>query len=379
MYDVPPPPPYVRDPFARGAAETALGPLWLGHEEGAATDAPAQQDSAPATPFKAGGAFFHDVPDTPPAVWGQGSEVLWAEGEALLVAAPQGVGKTTLAHQIIRARLGLQDSVLGYPVMPGRRVLLLAMDRPSQTRRAGARIFGKDDPAYLNEHLTVWEGPPPFDFAKRTDILAAMCERAKADTVVIDSIKDAAIGLSDDAVGAGYNRARQKALAEGVQIFEAHHMIKRGPNGAVPNTMADIYGSTWITSGAGSVLLLWGEAGDPLVSFRHLKQPMDEVGPFQLVHDHEAGTTAIQHTADLLDLARLGGVHGVTAAGAAEAIFETKTAKPAQREKARRRLERLVASGQLTRMDPARPGDPARYYLAQASNPHAHPHTADSA
>ncbi|WP_405436681.1 bifunctional DNA primase/polymerase [Streptomyces avidinii] len=334
--------------------------------------------AAAVTSFKRGGAFFHDVPATPPAVWGAGGDVLWAEGEALLIAAPQGVGKTTLAHQLVRARLGLQETVLGFPVAPGRTVLLLAMDRPSQTRRAGARIFGRDDPAYLNEHLVVWEGPPPFDLAKRPEILAAMCEKAKADTVIIDSIKDAAIGLSDDAVGAGYNRARQKALAEGVQVLENHHVIKRGPNGAAPNTMADVYGSTWITSGAGSVILLWGEAGDPLVSFRHLKQPMDEVGPFHLVHDHEAGTTDVQHAADLLDMARRGGVHGVTAMAAAEALFETKKASPAQREKARRRLDKLARSGLLTRVDSSTPGEPARYYLGRA-DPHAPAHAPDFA
>ncbi|MBT2391639.1 bifunctional DNA primase/polymerase [Streptomyces sp. ISL-1] len=327
---------------------------------------PAESTDEAFSPFKPGGSFFHDVPETPPAVWGSGGDVLWAEGEALLIAAPQGVGKTTLAHQLIRARLGLQESVLGFPVMPGGVALLLAMDRPSQTRRAGGRIFGKDDPKYLNDHLVVWEGPPPFDLAKQPDILAAMCAKAKVDTVIIDSIKDAALGLSDDAVGAGYNRARQKALAEGVQVLENHHVIKRGPNGAAPNTMADIYGSTWITSGAGSVVLLWGEAGDPIISFRHLKQPMDEVGPFHLVHDHAAGTTAVQHAADLLEMARFGGVHGITAIAAAEAIFETKKVTPAQKEKARRKLDKLVKSGLLARIDPTAPGDPARYYLGRA-------------
>lgn len=313
--------------------------------------------------FKGGGSFFQNVPDTPPAVWGHGSEVLWAEGEALLIAAPQGVGKTTAAHQLIRARLGLQETFLGYPVMPGKRVLLLAMDRPSQTRRAGNRIFAKDDPAFLNEHLVVWEGPPPHDMAKRTDILAAMCDRAGADTVVIDSLKDAAIGLSEDEVGAGYNRARQKALATGVQVLELHHLTKRGPNGAAPNTMADIYGSVWITSGVGSVILLWGEAGDPVVSFRHLKQPMDEIGPFQLVHDHGAGVTSIMQSADIFELIRSCGTDGLTAGRAAEVIFEAKNPSAAQREKARRRLEKLVDSGHVTRMDGASKTSPARYFL----------------
>ena len=56
-----------------------------------------------------GGSFVLDAPDTPAAVWGTGKDVLWAEGEALMIAGPQGVGKTTLANQLIKARLGLVD------------------------------------------------------------------------------------------------------------------------------------------------------------------------------------------------------------------------------------------------------------------------------
>lgn len=321
------------------------------------------------TRLTGGGSFFHNVPDTLPAVWGRGNHVLWAQGESLIIAAPQGVGKTTLAHQIIRARIGLQDTVLGYPVVPGRRVLLLAMDRPAQTRRAGARIFGHDDPVHIDRHLVVWEGPPPYDFAQHPDTLVKMCHQAGADTVCVDSIKDSAIGISDDAVGAGYNRARQKALAEGIEVLENHHVVKRGTNGAPPNTLADVYGSTWITSGAGSVLLLWGEAGDPLVSLRHLKQPMEEIGPLRLSHDHEAGTTTVQRGAGLLDLVKYAGVDGLTAKQAAVALFETDTPSNAQVEKARRQLGRLCASGHLHVIDGDRGGNtatrrPSVYYLA---------------
>jgi len=311
--------------------------------------------------FRPGGVFFHDVPPTPPAIWGAGGDVLWSEGEALLIAAPQGVGKTTLAHQLIRARIGLQDTVLGHPVAPARRVLLLAMDRPAQTRRAGARIFADDDPVILNDRLIVWEGPPPYDLARRTDILTAMCARAGADTVVVDSLKDAAIGLSDDEVGAGYNRARQQVLADGVQVLELHHTVKRGPNGTAPKGIEDIYGSTWITSGTGSVIHLWGEAGDPVVSLRHLKQPMNEVGPYQLIHDHQAGTTAVMDATDLLELARARQTQGITARDAAEILFDSRKVTPAQKEKARRRLERLVSAGVLARIEPATTGGSATY------------------
>ncbi|MFD5506989.1 AAA family ATPase [Streptomyces sp. NPDC127051] len=357
-------PPGDLPPAARPRSTPDEGIDWSDFEQ-AATPTPAEDATVL---FKPGGSFFLDVPETPAAVWGDGGDVLWAEGEALLIAAPQGVGKTTLAHQLIRARLGLQDSVLGLPVAPGKRVLLLAMDRPAQTRRAGHRIFGRDDPKFLNEHLVVWEGPPPYDLAKQTDILAAMCEKAKADTVVIDSIKDAAVGISEDAVGAGYNRARQKALAEGVQVVESHHNRKAGTNGGPPNTMADIYGSTWITSGAGSVILLWGEAGDPVVSFRHLKQPMNEVGPFHLNHDHAAGITTVAQAADLFDLVRRSGADGLTPIKAAEALYEVRAPTRAQKEKARRRLDKAVEQGLLIRMEPFYKGGSVSYYLAERAD-----------
>jgi hypothetical protein len=69
---------------------------------------------------------------------------------------------------------------------------------------------------------SVWTGPPPYDFATRTSVLASMCRSANADTVIIDSLKDGAIGLSDDAVGAAYNRARQIALEDGVPTATNH-------------------------------------------------------------------------------------------------------------------------------------------------------------
>lgn len=337
-------------------------------ESDAHTAAESQAEDVLPKSFTPGGSFFLNAPATPPAVWGSGGDVLWAQGESLILAGPQGVGKTTIAHQLIRARLGLQDEVLGMPVEPaqdGKRCLMLLMDRPAQARRAGHRIFGKDDEDSLNEHLVVWEGPPPYDLAKRTDILAAMCERAKADTVLVDSIKDGALGISADEVGAGYNRARQKALAEGVQVLENHHTKKAGANGGEPNTLADVYGSVWITAGSGSVIMLWGDAGDPVVSFRHIKQPMNEVGPYQLIHDHASGLTTVRHAVDLIDMARIKGVHGLTAIDAAMAMFESKKPTAAEREKARRRLGQLVEKGLLSKREPDAPGDPARWYPAQ--------------
>lgn len=334
----------------------------------AEADAPGEAENVFATRFVAGGAFVLDVPETPPAVWGTGGDVLWAEGEALMITAPQGAGKTTVAFQVVRARLGLQDEVLGLPVAPGAgRVLYLAMDRPAQAQRAASRLFAKDDRDLLDERLVVWKGPPPFDFAKSTGVLAAMCAEVGADTVIVDSLKDAAIGLSEDEVGAGYNRARQVAIAEGVQVLELHHTRKAGTNGSEPNTLADVYGSTWLTSGAGSVISLYGDAGDPIVSFRHLKQPMNEIGPFKVMHDHAAGTSEVMTGVDLVELVRLSRAEGLMANQAASALFETKKPTAAEVEKARRRLEKLREVGMLARVDGATRTSPAVYFLATSA------------
>lgn len=315
--------------------------------------------------FQRGGGFVLDVPPTPPAVWGDGDHVIWAEGEAFMIAAPQGVGKTTVALQLVRALLGLQEKVLGYTVQPAsRKILYLAMDRPAQMRRAANRIFTEDDRVLLNERLVIWSGPPPYDMAQRKDMLAVMALRAGADIVVVDSLKDAAVGLAEDAIGAGYNRTRQQAIVEGVQVVELHHTRKTGANGSEPNTLADVFGSVWLTSGAGSVVSLWGDAGDPVVSWRHLKQPMSEVGPFKVVHDQENGTSQVEAGVDLFRMIRRAGVQGLTAVEYAVALFETVKPTASQREKARRRLDRKVADGLISSV----PGDrslsrPSRYFM----------------
>lgn len=287
--------------------------------------------------------------------------MLWAEGEALIITGVPGVGKSTLAGQVVRARLGLgAGAVLGLAVAPtASRVLYLAMDRPQQIARSLARQFAAGDRAVLDERLVVWAGPPPGDLAQQPAGLLEMARAAGADTVVVDSLKDAAVGLTDDVVGAGWNRARQHALANGVQVLELHHMVKRNSAGGAPTSLSDVYGSTWITSGAGSVVLLHGDPGDPVVSLRHLKQPGAEVGPWEVLHDHAAGVSTVQRSGDLVAMAAARGAQGLTVKAAATALYSTDTPTRAQVERARRRLGELVRAGLLTEGDTtAAPGMP---------------------
>jgi hypothetical protein len=115
--------------------------------------------------FARGGSFILDAPKQVPAVWGDGEQVAWSEGEPLLLVGPEGVGKTTLAGQLVMARLGLLTTVLGIPVTPGQgRLLYLACDRPAQVQRSLARLVDEADRELLDERLAFWKGPPPADF-----------------------------------------------------------------------------------------------------------------------------------------------------------------------------------------------------------------------
>lgn len=314
-----------------------------------------------------GAAFILDQPAAIPAIWGEGSRVLWAEGEALMIAGGQGLGKTTLAGQLVRALLGVGDgTVLGLPVVPqGDPVLYLAMDRPRQIARSLGRQFAEHDRSALGG-LIVRAGPPPADMAAQPLLLVGMASELGARVVVVDSLKDAAIKLSDDAVGAAYNRARQALLHTGVQLLELHHVVKHGVKPGAPLTsVADIYGSTWLTSGAGSVVLLSGEPGDPIVGFRHVKQPAEEVGPYRLLHDQAAGLLSIEHGVNLVELVRMAGpVDGLTAKAAAQAITEKPNPSRADIEKARRRLDQLTADGVLARVEGGRGGGNERQITA---------------
>lgn len=301
-----------------------------------------------------GASFLLDLPPTPPALWGQGEDILWARGEALMIAGPQGVGKTTIAGQLLRAVIGISGEVLGLPVEQcERRVLYLAMDRPEQARRNLARMFADAEAEigreYLAEALRFWSGPPPTDIAADPEGLLRLAREHDADVVFVDSLKDAAVGLSKDEVGAGYNRARQLALAEGVQLVELHHVVKNGADGKAPNNINGIYGSTWLTSGAGSVLMLWGEPGDPVVDLVHLKQPMNEVGPLKVLHNRATGLAEVYHDeeTDVVALARRCATTGLSAGEAAACMFSTEKPTRAQVEKARRKLTRLVNAGLL--------------------------------
>lgn len=314
-----------------------------------------------------GKQFVLDAPDHVPAIFGADREVLWAEGESLLIVGPQGVGKTTLMQQLALRRAGvLTGELLGYPVAPDSQlVLYLALDRPQQIARSFKRMVTAADGDRL-ARLIAWKAPLPFNVVKAPEtLLTFVHEIAKAagapiGTVYIDSLKDIASPLSNDDVGAAINRAIGGIIAEGIEVCASHHQRKATNENRKPTSLSDVFGSTWITAGAGSVLLLWGEPGDPIVQLTHLKQPAEEVGPLEIAHDHQHGATSRRDTLDAWTVLHGATTTGVTAADVALAVYGPNPSK-AQVEKARRKLDRYAKDGHAEKIPARQPSDPTTY------------------
>ncbi|MCX5267415.1 MULTISPECIES: DnaB-like helicase N-terminal domain-containing protein [unclassified Streptomyces] len=316
-----------------------------------------------------GWSFVKETGADAEPLWGTREKTVWAPGESLMIVGAPGVGKTTLAHQVVFARLGLQETVLEMPVAPSRRVLYLAMDRPRQIARAMDRRVFPTDEKILRERLVVWEGPLPATLDKEPDLLADLASAHRADTIVIDSLKDAVSTMVDDSLAVAFHNARMRALRGGVEIMELHHQRKAtadAPRGQRPS-LDQVYGSTWITAGAGSVLFITGRAGDPAVTLHHLKTPTGEIGPLDVTHDHVRGTTTVDPSKDPAVLLR-NAPSGLTARDLAAILIGGGEPERADVEKARRHLARLVDSGLATKADGiaggAGGGQQTRYYAS---------------
>jgi hypothetical protein len=316
-----------------------------------------------------GGQFIIDSPKDVPAVFGKGQEVCWAQGESLIIVGPTGVGKGTLLQQIALRRMGiLAGELLEYAVTEDadRLTVYLAMDRPSQIMRSFKRMVTDDQAGLLRQRMRVWKGALPFDIVKHPELLVEfvleigqLAERPVG-TLIADSIKDLGSKLSSDETGGALNRAFGLVLAADIELAASHHQRKATAENKKPKSLDDVYGSTWITAGAGSVVLLWGEPGDTTVELSHLKPPADPLGPFDIEHDHDAGVSTRPHRADVWSILQAATDGGITVADATRKIYGARPEKR-QTQAVRRKLDRLVTDERAVRVEASEKFEEVRY------------------
>ena len=288
--------------------------------------------------------WLHAQPEGIPAVWGSNDAVLWSEGEPLMIYGPDGVGKTSLAQQVVLHLCGVRrEPLCGLPVRQMERpVLYLACDRPRQARRSLYRMVPKERHDELRGRLLIWEGPLPFAIHATPRALLDFCQLHDAGVVIVDSLKDVAVELTKPEVALRINQAFQWLNANGVELLLLHHP-RKDPAGtpAKPKTLEDVYGDRNFVAGMGSVVLLWGKGGDPIVELQHLKQPAAEYGPAKLLHDHDAGVTVLyEHSTITEILARAG--RPMTVLEVASLYFTSDEPSKNELEKIRRQLRKLI-------------------------------------
>lgn len=285
--------------------------------------------------------FLYSEELNQPPLWGSKDRVAWAPGESLMLVSATGVGKSTLSQNIMLGRLGLIATVLEMPVRDtGGKVLYLAMDRPKQIARAMRRLLQPDYKDVLQERLIVHKGPLPVDICRNKDWLADLAEENDVKTIIVDSLKDAVRRPSDEELANGYNLARQECLARDIEWLEDHH-TRKTEDGL--KSIDDVYGSSQLTNGAGSVIALRGVAGDSVIDLVQLKFPEGEILPMKVRIDHLLGTVDIHNRELTLDDMLATG-NPFTANYAAEILYKSQNPTESQVESARTRIKRKVSS-----------------------------------
>ena len=144
-------------------------------------------------------------------------------------------------------------------------------------------------------------------------------------------------------------------------------MVKRSGSGdGPPKSIADVYGSNHLTNGAGSVLLIHGQPGDPVVTMLHLKQPDEDVGPLVVTHTESGDSVVNDKATDIVEIVRRCGAKGATADDVAVVLLDKARPTNADKMKATRRLDGAVKRGALVAKK-GQPGGstptPTRWFL----------------
>jgi hypothetical protein len=150
--------------------------------------------------------------------------------------------------------------------------------------------------------------------------------------------------LSTDEGGQAFNNAVQACVAAGVDVLTLHHPRKAPAEGRTGLTsLHDVYGSTWLTAGQGSVIALDSRPGDGRVKLRHLKTPAEEVGPLEIDIDYTLGTVSTMGRRDVLEYLTTCGDQGATTTEVV--IYVHGSADDRYRKQVGRQLKELEEAG----------------------------------
>ena len=147
---------------------------------------------APDDRYVTGGAFILDAPPGVPAVWGSATRCL-GRGEPLLIVGPAGVGKTTLAGQLVWPGSGSVGRAR-HASRP-REARAVPGVRPARPDAAGpGRDWSPPTTAGPRRPAGGLEGTRHSPTSPGTPTRCYGCaEQAEADTAVLDSLKDVAL------------------------------------------------------------------------------------------------------------------------------------------------------------------------------------------
>jgi hypothetical protein len=253
-----------------------------------------ERSNIAASSMRVSGGYLFDLPADAP-IWGTRRDVLSAEGQGWMICGPDGRGKTSVAAQYAKARLGLASEMWDLPVkaLPeDRSVYYLAADRPRQMMEAFMRGVGPSLREVLDRRLFVHRGPSPYRLSRDSgqSWLLREIEETRAGLVVFDARKDIGNTLDGEDV-TGVARMIQLLVASDVEVLVLAHPHKRRRNG--PPTLEDVSGFSGVYNGLGSVLFLDSrKAGDALVEVHHVKPIREPLPMFRVLHDHSTGCSA---------------------------------------------------------------------------------------
>lgn len=242
--------------------------------------------------MRVSGAHLLDLPPISP-IWGTDPGVLSAQGQAWMLAGSDGTGKTTLAGQYAKARLGMADEMwklLVAPLPPDQSVYFLAMDRPRQAMESLRRGLTEEMRPMLDQRLFVHPGPPPYRLSHSTghSWMLREVEETNAGLVVLDSRKDAG-NILDGGEVLGVATMVNLLVASDVEVLVLAHPNERRRNG--PPDLSAVAGFGGVYQNMGSVLFLEGRPGDVAVTVHHLKPIRERLPSFIIEHDHSTGVS----------------------------------------------------------------------------------------